>query len=55
MSYIIGAMDGEENNPGDVRMLLEADGSLKIIGYDKQVSILNTNVMGFRIAAYGYL
>lgn len=55
MSYIIGAMDGEGNNPGDVRLLLEADGSLKIIGYDKQVSILNTNLVGFQIGAYGYL
>ena len=40
--------------PGSSRLLLEEDGSLKIIGYDKKVKLVKTNVIGFSIAAFGY-
>lgn len=40
--------------PGKERLLLEEDGSLSLIKYDKEVTILKTNIIGFKIGVFGY-
>ena len=35
-------------------MLFEKDGSLTIIKYEKNVKLLQTNIIGFKIRVYGY-
>ena len=35
--------------------MLNADGSLTIVQYDKEVKILSTNILGCKVLAYGYL
>lgn len=51
INYILGV----DEQAGVPRLLLEKDGSLTILVYDKQINILSTNVVGFMIGAYGYL
>lgn len=53
INYILETSDNVDA-PGTTRLLAEDDGSVTILNYEKQVSIFSTNVVGFKIAAYGY-
>ena len=53
INHVLGK-DSSEGEPGDVRLLLEEDGSLSLMKYGKEVKILSTNVLGFKIKLYGF-
>lgn len=55
INYVLGKNSSDEGEPGETRLLLEEDGSLSLIKYEKDIKILSTNVLGFKIKAFGYM
>ena len=55
INYILDVDEQDYAHPGEYRLLLEEDGSLSLIKYDKNIEILGTNVIGFKIGAFGYV
>ena len=51
INYILGTDD----EPEEVRLLLEEDGSLSILKWNKEVKIVSTSILGFKIKAFGYI
>ena len=52
--YVMDYDEIEISNNGTTRLLLNPDGSLTLINFDKRVRILKTNVIGFVIGLYAY-
>ena len=46
---------GTDDEPEEVRLLLEEDGSLSILKWNKDVKIVSTNILGFKVMAFGYV
>ena len=46
---------GTDNEPEEVRLLLEEDGSLSILKWNKDIKIVSTNILGFKVMAFGYV
>ena len=53
INHVLGK-ESSEGEPGDFRLLLEEDGFISIMKYNKEVKILSTNVLGFKIKLYGF-
>ena len=52
--YYVMDFDDIEISNGTTRILLNPDGSLTLIDFDKRVRILRTNIIGFVIGLYAY-
>ena len=52
--YVMDIDEEEDLENGTSRLLLNADGSLTLLEYNKDVTLVSTNVSGFKIKAVGY-
>ena len=52
--YVMDIDEEEDLENGTSRLLLNADGSLTLLEYNKDVTLVSTNVIGFKIKAVGY-
>ena len=53
VNFILGK-DELDSEVEPARLLLEEDGSLSLIKFDKDIKLVSTNVLGFKVLAYGY-
>ena len=53
VNFILGK--GEPDSEVEpARLLLEEDGSLSLVKFDRDIKLVSTNVLGFKILGYGY-
>ena len=46
---------GTDDEPEPVRLLLEEDGSLSLVKWNRDIKIVSTNILGFKVMAFAYV